>query len=513
MDRAPDHASPPSGNFIVSPHRYLPGGRVQIWVGSFSADISSLFLCWETDCLQAPEAPGECPLSLEREAPGLCYTLLELDLIPGAHYQVRLVRRAGDGDTPLAAASLRACPSDLSRGFTAWYGTCFYRREDQQALRGAFRALPLDHRPDVTFLGGDQVYLDTAFSNLAPSPIAGFSAMNFRTFKKRGQEFIRRLLGSVFSNEYRKNWRGGLREVLRTGASYFLAGDHEFWNDYPNRPGFLRSLRNPVLHDTWQRLARELFRAYQQPDGVPSAQFDVGNELSFFALDTRLSRGAGRDSGMTDDRSLADCKAWLAGLQSPGVLVLPAPLVTPWQFRRRWSLRALKVKYGWGDHALTDTGQYAELVQALNDCAQDVMILAGDVHFSRLATMHLNGKSLVEVVSSPLACLPSATTGPKQPVTHFPPRPVGNISTPVQYAEAGRLARDFPCKATVHNFVTVRFARAKNAVEAQVTCWDLSDRSAEASPAVDWQRTIELRRRGMNVASGVPAASPEEESA
>ncbi|MCA0895055.1 hypothetical protein [Microbulbifer agarilyticus] len=535
-----EHCAPTEGaqldRYMIVPHGYGEGASGQIWVADFNgpepapdvqsgAAVTSELRYW----LRVEPADGaaatlaresirrDVPIVFDRSAPGIAFTLVNLALLPGVHYRLSLWG-LHDPSLALAHAECRGRPRTLEDGFNVWYGTCFYGDVDGGALSQAVEALPVAYRPQVSFLGGDQVYLDTAFSNTGwgGSVIRGFSSRNFSPLGFRSPATIRRKLNTVFTAEYLRNWRRGLRTKLQRGFHYFLAGDHEFWNDFPNPPGFLPTLWSRKVRNTWQRCARELFDAYQLPSGAFSSQFDVADALKFFVLDTRLQRARGQDANFTDTQTFAAATTWLRELDRPGVLVLPAPLLTRWQFRDGGLLKSLRVKLGLGDHSLADTGQYQDLVRAIRDCPQDLLILAGDVHFSRLARFDLGGKQVVEVVSSPLACLPSAVAGADQTIAVFPDRPTDHIRAEVEYLQAGSAIGDGSKRAANscnNNFVTLRFEPGivDGDVRVQILCWNITGCDAQQAPSVDWEmQDLVLRKRLAATPGTVPPVAPKD---
>ena len=496
------------GRYMVVPQGYEPNGGGLIWIADF-ADAHGPSRYWlrvePQGSAATPAGEARCrdiPVAFDRAAEGLRYTRVKLVLQPGLHYRLALWRCGEQAAEVVARGECWGRPDSLAQGFNVWYGTCFYRPADKGALGEALAALPAAFRPQVSFLGGDQVYLDTAFSNTGLSVVPGFSTRNFSPLLLRSRAVIRDKLNRVFSREYRENWRNGLSTQLRSGFHYFLAGDHEFWNDYPNPPGFLPVLWSRKVRDIWQSCARQLFDAYQSSSNHHSIQFDVGDALRFFVLDTRLQRGRGRDGCFTDETTFARLSQWLRELDRPGVLVLPAPLLTRWQFRKRDFLKSLRVRLGLGDHSLADTGQYQDLVRALHDCPQDVLILAGDVHFSRFAQFELGGKQVVEVVSSPLACLPSAVAQRELTPGVFPDRPTDDIRAEVQYLHAGRNQcgekKETASERGSNNFVTLGFKPGADEgdVRVEVICWNINGRDDCGAPLVDWKvPDLVLRRR------------------
>ncbi|WP_157520354.1 hypothetical protein [Microbulbifer agarilyticus] len=522
--------------YMIVPHGYSAGDSGQVWIADFNGPesasdaqsggaVASPLRYWlrvepiegTAATLARESACRDIPVVFDRSAPGVGFTLVTLALLPDVRYRLSLWQQQ-ESAHQLADAECRGRPSTLKDGFNVWYGTCFYGDADGGALSKAMDALPAAYRPQVSFLGGDQVYLDTAFSNTGwgASVIPGFSSRNFSPLGFHSRSKIRRKLNAVFTAEYLRNWRRGLRTKLRQGFHYFLAGDHEFWNDFPNPPGFLPTLWSRKVRDTWQSCARDLFDAYQLPSGASSSQFDVADALKFFVLDTRLQRASGQDANFTDTQTFAAATTWLRELDRPGVLVLPAPLLTRWQFRDGGLLKSLRVKLGLGDHSLADTGQYQDLVRAIRDCSQDLLILAGDVHFSRLARFDLGGKQVVEVVSSPLACLPSAVAGADQTLAVFPDRPTDHIHAEVEYLQAGSAIGDGGKRAANscnNNFVTLRFepGTVDGDVRVQILCWNITGCDAQQAPSVDWEmQDLVLRKRSVVNSETVPPIAPKD---
>ena len=474
-----------SSEFLLVPHQYMADTGVMIWIGAYASDLQNVFLRFRKKSAENWEMR---PVHFTCEAPGIRYEILEIPLEPGESHELELVQGGVDSMRLLDMATIRGKPANLEEGFTLWYGTCFYQPKDHGALCEAFTQIPEAYRPDATILGGDQVYLDIAYSDSSGSLIPGAALKSFYWRGAREDDAIREELCEIFTNEYQRNWTSGLRSLLRNGATYFLAGDHEFWNDYPNTPIFMPVLRKPGVRKNWVELASSLFRGYQRPQGGGYSQFAIGEELSVFALETRARREPGADAAFTDQATLDACVAWLRDLRCPGVLVLPAPLLTRWQFKSPKSIKARWIKWGGGDHSLADTGQYVPLVQALNDSSQDILIIAGDVHFSRQAEMSLNGKQVTEVVASPLSCLPTAVAKASEEPAVFPDRPIDGIKADVTYKRAGSHRWSLFGRKSQNNFVTVRFSRGECGVNADVVCWGVNGRDEQGRLQQVWSR-------------------------
>ncbi|MBI3015681.1 MAG: alkaline phosphatase D family protein, partial [Candidatus Tectomicrobia bacterium] len=216
---------------------------------------------------------------------------------------------------------------------------------------------------------------------------------------------------------YRKHWdprgRAGYFRFLAATPTGYLADDHEYWNDFPHKSIWLTwtggGMSNPV-----GRAADEAFELYQaalnpapgEEGSLPLAarqfcrsfQFAVP-PLSFFVLDSRTGRtfytdknpgfirqtlrpgtrlpGAGQAAGAKPE--LDALRAWVQGLEGPGILIVSQPLVeTPASSFTRFF-------HSMGDLNLPDYGRdYLDVWQAILRSSHNVLVLTGDIHCSRL---------------------------------------------------------------------------------------------------------------------------------
>jgi hypothetical protein len=238
--------------------------------------------------------------------------------------------------------------------------------------------------PDLKILTGDQVYLDTPL-----------------VLPMGGQSVRRRI-----SRNYSRTW-DKLGYFLSHGANICASDDHEWWNDYPNRPPLLTNLpglRGRDTREEWDTTAREFIRKVQLAE--PVVTFDLGGDLSFFVADTRINRDMiDRDAQPPDPADPPNFMeaddfetliAWIEGLRCPGVLVIGQPLLV-----RGGNLL---------DRCMPDfPRQYGKLCRALAVAPYDVAVLSGDVHFGRVARIQIARRDrarptrLFEVISSPMA--------------------------------------------------------------------------------------------------------------
>jgi hypothetical protein len=336
---------------------------------------------------------------------------------------------------------------DAERPFTVLMGSCFYAETDANAVpssggsgsggggSGGGRPDVIGHqrrvsqnqtlrsryghlyrssntRPHVKLLMGDQAYVDQP-----PSKFGGIDSPNLEDIA----DFLVNLppiFGGYMNTEelewhvdgvYDRSWRT-FGSFLTDGANMMLTDDHEYWNDYPNKPVALWRMIHfgDSFRATMQRITR------QYADGVqcahPVRHFDIGQpaQLSFFVVDTRMNRSQGT-ARFIDETDMAALEQWLERLTSPGVLVIGQPLLTQPISRLHMAGKTFDT-----DINLPAYEQFPRLCRALTGCSHDVLVLSGDVHFGRVARINVQrtdghrGPVLHEIVASPLSLLPGA---------------------------------------------------------------------------------------------------------
>jgi hypothetical protein len=328
-------------------------------------------------------------------------------LSPGSRYQLVLA----EVGQPVAECRLSTLPEALptiASPLMMLTASCFsVMRDTTGALGRAFLRLPQAFQPQFAVLTGDQVYLDTPiahflFSFHSPFQLAAEFASNY------GLTFGQRMPDGGFG-------------ALASNVGSFLSGDdHELWNNAPNVAPHLPDTWTSMGRQMWTTLAVQLFDAYQTPRRVHAIELPP---LSMRIVDTRFSRTADRSQFM-DPATLAELATWLQSLTGPAILTLGQPILSP-----QTGLRGYL-----SDWTLPDYAQYADLVRALSAATHDVVIVTGDVHFARVAEVHLpNGRRIVEIIASPMALVDDhAGRKWKAPPQTFPAFPVpGVVSAPV----------------------------------------------------------------------------------
>jgi len=311
---------------------------------------------------------------------------------------------------PWASITTRTLSSQ-ARSFTVATGSCFALGLDPQGvIASGYRKLLAKRPVDLRVLTGDQIYMDR-------DPDTG--------------EYFGMRMGAPYSEppvrpaeRYERQWRDPRwRDFLAATPTLCIGDDHEFWNDYPRRPPYLQY---PGRVPAGDFLAA--FDVYQSSLNVrPAALKDVADVaaavrqgrwrtvtvdaplVSMMILDTRTRREApGGGATFTPPANLDMLARWAAKLDRPGVLFLGQPI----------SEGAPRELQGADIDAMFDSAlrhypaQYRALCDAVAGAARDVLVVSGDVHWSRLRALDLARKGraprhVYEVVCSNLTeCLP-----------------------------------------------------------------------------------------------------------
>ncbi len=403
------------------------------------------------------------------------------NLLPGTHYKVRFLRRIEviDGVREQSWQLLRTgqfdtlpdqLPTLSQKPFTIGFGSCFYNHRDGGQAAGSYKALyergDEAVKPDITFLTGDQVYLDIGFDSLS---------------------IVKSEIRQRVADDYALHWQA-LGSILNRGATWMLPDDHEYWNDYPFHDSLiptLLALKIRQVRETWTKVAIDGVQRVQQSPRVDT--FSIGSQLSFCLADLRSYRDDDLFLPKADFQRLTE---WAKSLTCPGVLALPQPLIIEKNSTER--------------NLLSFKAQYQQLIQALGESGHDVVLLSGDVHFGRIATVSLgpNGGRLVEIIASPLSNLTGlngiATAIPSFKPKRFPDPALFSIpgwsASTVKHdrsfavsTKEGRWFSAYPKSRTREHFMTASFNQTDNQeVQLRVNAWRVRERDSNNLPARDF---------------------------
>lgn len=273
----------------------------------------------------------------------------------------------------------RTLPTGLDEPVTFFISSCFWRDNDKEGAYGAgMRTLTKLHRPAFKMLIGDQVYQDWP-----PAPLTGLSS------------------AELYAQRYTMYWGDPVyQEVFGSSPNYFLCDDHEFWNDFPERQ--VQLMRTWKNREEYGQVARTLYHLFQHSangGGNTWKSIKIG-PVGIFFCDTRSHRTHISDEPhyFIPPEQWVDLKAWFAGLEGPGLLVIGQPLFQKDGDMKDHSLSNFKDDYG----RLCD--EIVRTVKGQGRTAHDVMILTGDIHrgrFSAATFPGMDGGRVFEFVASP----------------------------------------------------------------------------------------------------------------
>jgi len=408
-------------------------------------------------------------------------------LRPGANYTVafdRFVEARQDIIEPgwqhLRSGSFDTLPKRIpktgEKPFTIGLGSCYYDHRDGGQAAGSYQALyergSEKVRPDITFLTGDQVYLDIGFDSLS----------------RDSAEIIQRV-----ADDYAQHWRS-LGSILNRGGTWMLPDDHEYWNDYPFHDSLipqLLALKLTAVRSTWDNASTDAVKNIQRSPVVET--ISIGSDLSICFADLRSFRS---NKGFLPQAWFKKLVDWAEGLTCTGVFVIPQPLIVEENKTER--------------NLLSFKSQYTRLLQALGSSGHDIVLMSGDVHFGRIAKCDIgpNGGRLIEIVSSPLSNLTYlngiATSTPKHMPKSFPHEEIqidGWQSNPVDYASEfdvstrkGRTFSAYPRARTTEHFMTVSFQRpAAGGLRLTAQAWRVREREGSKNlPKTDFAKPFRI---------------------
>ena len=370
----------------------------------------------------------------------------------------------------LRSGTFRTLPSRVPEkgrdAFTIALGSCFYNHRDGGRAAASYKALyergSNTVRPDVTVLAGDQIYLDIGFDSLS---------------------LIEEEIRERVADDYALHWQA-LGSMLSRGGTWMLPDDHEYWNDYPFTDSLLPTLlalKLPHVRNSWTRAASDGVKNVQRSPVVES--FTLGDDLSVCLADLRSYRSEHKFLPEAPFKTLLE---WAGRRACPGILVIPQPLIVEQNTVER-NLR------GYGT-------QYARLLKALGSVSHDVVVLSGDVHFGRIASVPIGtkGARLVEIISSPMSNLTGlnglATSVATDRPNRFPDDPTASVlgwqSRKVNYykneggrgrffvsSRKGRWLSAYPRDRTREHIMTVSFCRRAGGIEVTANAWLLRQRT------------------------------------
>ena len=465
---------------------------VSIWVGTLFSDCRKY-----TNCVVKLLDDSETLVTSEiihishwhqpfNKLPNRFYKLIKFEnLDVNSQYYVEFVRLAEPvggiqlNEKVLSRGQFSTLPNQLSteKPFVVALGSCFYSEADNGLTSKAYSQLYFngneEYKPDIKLLTGDQVYLDIGLDSLSP---------------------ISKDIRTRIADDYAHTWQMQ-RKMFRNGATWFLADDHEYWNNFPQT-----SSSNPYLwmitastkaKNIWREAAKCGVENVQQIRRVRT--FTLGDDLSFCLVDCRSSRQQGSNpQNFIPKKDFDAVIQWVENLVSPGVLVLPQPLLVN--------------QGGLEDYNLANyQRQYAKLIHTLSQSEHDIVCMSGDVHYGRVASVPIGNKGtmLYEIISSPMSNLTGldgkfAASSPEK-VCDFPTIDIkGLLPQKVLYQKNWAVSTECVSKwylpdynKTKEHFMTVSFKKTKDDnTEMNIQAWKIRDVDSSGFPEKEFSQPI-----------------------
>jgi len=422
-------------------------GGEEVWIGAFGDSPSDDPSRQEVDLVTATDRVRISQWTQPLEKQPIWYATYPMP--PGkGDQEVKLIT----GSKEVSSATVSLMPRELGQEpFRVLLGSCF----DPGVSRSSRLKEMVDRLPGpvpLKILCGDQVYLDPL------PPVSFFSS--FRSPEAKAAYI------------YRRTWtHPGFSGLLARGLNVFCPDDHDFWDNYTVEAGARQGRR--------ARAAKALLDAFQ---GVPPVQtFNVA-PLRFMIVDTRQFRTEPKTEPTSpppqfvDEAVLDRVVEWVGQNDGPGVLVLGQPIFGEEGYREG----------SHGSDIPQYTRQFGRLAEALVNAPCSIVILSGDVHWARIAYgTNLKQKSLVEVISSPLAMSSARSLGGWVRPWKKARSPFGSPGCPIETRLESKL--------TAPHFVTVDFSLPGNGAEGvnmKVKAWPVREPPPESDEKLTFRCTI-----------------------
>jgi hypothetical protein len=375
--------------------RAAPPNCLRVWLGVFQA-TQVLNVQWELDGVVVEPQPLR-PIGSVRSD----------DMLP-ANKQPNEVARAFTGvyefgglqpatrytvtvqvDGTKQTLQARTLPLALPQGLDGWFNvllvSCFHQPEDRSGRAGQLVAqLRAGAKPHLTFLMGDQVYLDLPTLRVFPDDVAW--------------------MADKFEKDYTANWWGppGYGQILAAAPTVSIPDDHEYWNNFPNPTIVAENTWTEDGQARWRQAAEAMYQGFQLPYPLNLGDpfiLDVP-PVSFFLADMRHQRLPGTKQTMTPE-ALDSLDTWVTRVIDQkwfGVFVSGQSLFAE-------PVRNLVGRIG--DFQLSNYEDFPQIIRSLArlvEAGRPFVCLTGDVHWGRITEVRdtRTGRTAIrEVISSP----------------------------------------------------------------------------------------------------------------
>lgn len=430
--------------------KFAPPGRIRCWVAATN-QTSDPVISFTID--QQPVKPHIVKPMQSTYAPNPtgCFTGIFdfVGLEEGKMYSVSATLPKGDTAALRTTSGVSAVTGDR---FNLLLMSCYdYKTDYVRSLDAKVRQLAGVHKPDLTLLLGDQVYLDVPV-------LLGF--LDDESW-----------LAKQFESQYMNNF-GDLSaygKTLRLAPTLSIPDDHEYWNNYPHAQVHIHNTYLPGGRARWSRAAEAMYKAFQtnSNEDFRDPLFADVDPFTLAILNTRSSR---MGKSIMDRRQWDRLNEWAdRAIEKHFRLAI---IATGQSLLRR---SANVVDRQIRDSELSnysDFWMFQKILQKFEDHGQKFLLLTGDVHFGRITVFQSRKTGAVvgaEIISSPTSLVqgvvPPKENQPIVPVEWWRAWP----RHPEPADSAGPLTKQFICtdewKQKGNHFAVVSLFPWRNKIE------------------------------------------------
>lgn len=314
-------------------------------------------------------------------------------------------------------------PTGIDQSLNILLLSCYHNDADKAGKAGELLA-QRPHKPDLTLLMGDQVYLDLPL---------------FMDFKDDADWLEER-----FFEEYRKNWFGlvnaaggrgtakGFPRILSLGPIAAIPDDHEYWNNAPLPSPIIQNSLRKEGRVNWIRASEKALHYFQTGKApLGKSRIIEFDPVSIFLLDTRSQRpnddtkdffrsGRLKKTGaLITTEQMRDFKHWIKtllpsaknGKPRYGMLVTGQSL-----FRQDSSWWTERIKDAELPDYKSDYENILASIKEVSTAGLPFVCLTGDVHWGRIlkADFGTGSAPVYEIISSPTSELEAVDLGDEE---------------------------------------------------------------------------------------------------
>lgn len=408
--------------------KFAPSGRIRVWVAA-THQTAEPVISWTVDTTPAkPRTVKPLQSTYAPDPTGTFTGLFDFEgLTASKQYEITATLPSGDTAVLRTVCNTGQVTNDR---FNLLVMSCYdYKTDFARNLDTKVGQLAGVHKPDMTLLLGDQVYLDV--------PVF-FGFLDDEAW-----------LAKQFEQQYMNNFGDttSYGKSLRLAPTLSIPDDHEYWNNFPHAQVHIHNTYTPGSRARWTRAAEAMYKAFQSNsnDDFRDPVFADIDPFTFAFLNTRSTR---LKSNIMDRRQWELLLEWSErAIASPFRMAV----IATGQSLLRHSANIVDKQVR--DSELpnySDFWIFEKILENFEKAGRKFLLLTGDVHFGRITTFRSRKTGIVvgaEVISSPVSLVqgvvPPKKNQPLVPVEWWRAWP----RHPEPSDPAGPLTRKFMCDA------------------------------------------------------------------